>query len=237
MGEVHFIARGVRSKMKKRIKIDSSILSLIVLGTGCLFLFKKIYSQNQTFDNVMDFFGMMILLEGILLRMSARGFKKAHSKKSESLVTDGPYSVTRNPMYLGSFLMGVGFVLIAWPWWSVAIFAALFYIRFNKQMVSEEKFLKEKFGEEYENYCQKVSRIFPNMEVMLNIKIDQVFDLKVAFNTKEKRGLLVWPLLALLLESLQESLVFGQTDFLNSIYIFVCAFIVYVAILWICYQK
>ncbi len=223
--------------MKKRIKIDSTLLSFIIIMTGFLFTFRNLYPNNPLLDDVLDFVGFIVLLSGILLRMSARGHKKAHSQKSEKLVLTGPYTLVRNPMYLGSFLMGAGFILMVWPWWSLPLFAGLFYARFKKEVVKEEKYLKKLAKEEYTAYCEKVPRIFPSIKQLQEIKIDKVINLKEAFSTKEKRGLWGWPILAVLLESFQEQVVFNETIFSHTVMIFLMAAIVFVIGFAYCRQR
>src|SRR3989442_13785310 len=53
--------------------------------------------------------GAVIALPGLALRAWAVGCLR----KNEALATDGPYAYTRNPLYLGSFLMGLGFTIAA----------------------------------------------------------------------------------------------------------------------------
>ena len=180
--------------MKKRIQVDSSILSLIIIGTGFLFLCKNIYPKNLLWDNILDVLGFCCILDGTLIRMAARGHKKATSQKSKNLVDTGPYSLVRNPMYLGSFLMGCGFALMVWPWWSLPLFAWLFYERFKHQVVKEEQYLGKQFGEAYQKYCAEVPRAIPSSEGMMRMRMKSVINLKEAFSTNEKRGLWAWPI-------------------------------------------
>src|SRR3989338_8547856 len=149
--------------MKKRVKIDSAILSAIIIVSGLLFVFRNLYPRNPYLDDALDFLGFLVLLSGILMRMSDRGHKKAYSQKSRKLVTTGPYTFVRNPMYLGSFLMGAGFILMVWPWWSLPVFAWLFYARFMKQIVKEEAYLQKTAGDDYARYCSRVNRLFPSL--------------------------------------------------------------------------
>ena len=67
--------------MKIRIKIDTALLILTVVLTVFLFASQDVYPQNTWVDNILDFLGLMIVLIGALLRMSARGHKKAYSQK------------------------------------------------------------------------------------------------------------------------------------------------------------
>jgi len=80
------------------------------------------------------------------------------------LVTRGPFSYVRNPLYLGNMLMyfGAGVMSNAiFPWLPIA---ALLYFIFQYSLIVslEEEYLLEKFGEEYARYCQGVSRFFPS---------------------------------------------------------------------------
>ncbi|MDP8267048.1 MAG: isoprenylcysteine carboxylmethyltransferase family protein [Candidatus Aceula meridiana] len=213
--------------MKKRIQIDSSILSFAIILTGILYLFPSLYPRSPFWDNICDFIGLMLVLKGTFLRMAARGFKKIHSKKSKDLVTEGPYTLTRNPMYLGSFLMGAGFVLIVWPFWFLPVFAYLFYLRFNKEIVKEEGYLTEIFGDRYKQYCRKVPRLFPKLKKLINVDVREALPLEACWNTKEKRGLFWWPVLAVLLEVFQENIIFGGTDVKRVISLFVFAMAVF----------
>ena len=209
--------------MKKRIKIDTSLLAIIILATVFTLLFFNTSPSNRVLDEVCDFIGFVSILKGIFLRMSARGHKKFYSQKSGKLVTTGPYSVIRNPMYLGSYLIGAGFALLVWPWWSLFLFTWIFYLRFKKQVVKEEKLLTGAFGDEYKTYCEKVPRFFPTVRNWFKIKPRKVFNFKQAFSTKEKLGLITWPLLAIFLEFSQESLVKGNYNLLGTLFVFAAA--------------
>jgi len=57
--------------------------------------------------------GAIAIVPGLLIRALASG----HVRKNEALATSGPYAYTRNPLYLGSLVMGVGFCVAARSWW------------------------------------------------------------------------------------------------------------------------
>ena len=59
--------------------------------------------------------GAIVFVPGLLVRALASG----HVQKNEALATSGPYAYTRNPLYLGSLLIGVGFAIAARSWWWV----------------------------------------------------------------------------------------------------------------------
>ncbi len=223
--------------MKKRIKIDSSLLSFIIILTGVLYFFPSLYIKSLLWDNLLDFFGFLFIFKGVLLRMFSRGHKKSYSNKGGKLVTSGPYALVRNPMYLGSFFIGVGFILMLWPICFLPLFAIMFYLRFRKQVVKEEKLLTRLFKSEYETYCKKVPRIFPSFKKMKKIKYSDYFNWEQAFSTKEKRGLFSWPLLALCLEYLQETFIFGSMNMYLTFVILVNAAIVFALGAWLLLRK
>ena len=222
--------------MKDRIKIDSAVLSFVIILTGFLYQFPYLYSNSIFLDDSLDFLGLLIVLLGNFCRMVARGHKKMHSNRGHGLVTSGPYAYVRNPMYLGSFLMGLGFILIVWPWWSVPIFAFLFYQRFNIQIRKEEEHLKKHFGKIYEVYMAKVPRLFPDFKVLLKINYKKEFPEKEVWSTKERNGVLAWPVLALFLEMFQEHVVFGFIDIKKTIFIFLFALVVFLIWYWSVYR-
>ncbi|MBI5150774.1 MAG: isoprenylcysteine carboxylmethyltransferase family protein [Candidatus Omnitrophica bacterium] len=223
--------------MKQRIQIDTSLLFLLILFTGFLYLNKHLYLESRGADNVLDFLGMVVVLKGMLLRMSARGHKKMHSQQGRRMVSTGPYALVRNPMYLGTFMIGCGFILIVWPWWSLPVFALFFYLRFNKQISEEEKYLARLFGEEFAEYCRRTPRLLPSFPGVLKARPKEILNIREAFGTKDKWGLLTWPLLAVVLEWIQESFVFGAADILTILTVFAAAIVALSFGLWVAYQR
>lgn len=110
-------------------------------------------------------FGILFLLGFSLLATGARLFLKARTSLSptmpstaSSLVVTGIYGYTRNPMYLGGFLMlSAGALLLAKlsAWLFLPLFVA-YLTRF--QIIPEEKALRAHFGAEYDGYTKRVRR-------------------------------------------------------------------------------
>lgn len=222
--------------MKQRIKIDGTIMSVVIILTGILCFFPSLYTKNIFLDDICDFIGLIAILKGTYLRMAARGYKKEFSQKGQDLVMSGPYSLTRNPMYLGTYFIGAGFVLIVWPWWFLVIFSVLFFVRFNKQMVKEEGHLKKIFGEKYEKYCRGVPRFFPSWTKVAGIKMSEIFPWAMCWSTKERLGLIGWPFLALLLEIFQEWVVYNVVDVPRAVYVFSMAIVLFAVALMLRYK-
>lgn len=203
--------------MKKRIKIDSFILISTVVISGIFYQFPKLYLTTPALDNILDFIGVLFLLKGILVRMAARGHKMARSKRGRGLVTSGIYQYVRNPMYLGSFLIGFGFMLIVWPWWTLPVYCVLFFMRFGPQVRKEQKILTEHFGQEYIDYCKQAPAIFPKISDVFKFPVRQVFNWDECWISREKRMIFILITLAVLLESGQEVIVFHDTSVIQTI--------------------
>ena len=110
---------------------------------------------------------LVLIAAGEALRIWAVGHSgkttRAKTLKAPALATGGPYAVVRNPIYVGNFLLGLGFVgltRIAWVWVAYAIF---FYAQYRLIVSIEEQFLEGKFGDEYREYKKRVSRFVPNL--------------------------------------------------------------------------
>lgn len=102
--------------------------------------------------------GMILIVPGLLIRALASG----HVQKNEALATSGPYAYTRNPLYLGSLLMGLGFAVAARNWWVGVALVVMFFFIYIPVIRGEEVFLRGKFPE-FEEYARRVPRMFPRI--------------------------------------------------------------------------
>lgn len=101
---------------------------------------------------------LILVVIGELIRIWAAG----HLQKEKILTTGGPYRFIRNPLYLGSFLIAIGFGLISgsiWVWILVVAYFALVYIPVIRY---EETILRKKFSE-YPPYAAKVPALYPTV--------------------------------------------------------------------------
>src|SRR3989442_14695307 len=89
----------------------------VPLGFACAALF-FLLAQPQPLTLLV---GAVVALPGLALRAWAVGYLR----KNEALATDGPYAYTRTPLYLGRFLIGLGFTIAAGMLILVAVVGAL----------------------------------------------------------------------------------------------------------------
>ena len=78
-------------------------------------------------------------------------------EQSGALVTEGIFSITRNPIFVAFDLMSLGIFLINGTWFFL-IFAVLAPLAVHSQIIREEKFLTQRYGEAYERYRKKTPR-------------------------------------------------------------------------------
>ena len=130
--------------------------------------------------------GMLIIISGQLVRFWAAGYiPKYRTEKigAPILVTWGPYSWIRNPLYAGNFIMGLGWALmLGWVW--VAAFTAAFLLLYCLIVIpAEEEFLASKFGPQYLAYRENVPSLFPypRKGFAENSRHSQPFDRKRAW--------------------------------------------------------
>jgi protein-S-isoprenylcysteine O-methyltransferase Ste14 len=102
--------------------------------------------------------GALLIVPGLLIRALASG----HVRKNEALATSGPYAYTRNPLYLGSLLIGAGFAVAARSWWVGVALVVMFFAIYVPVIRDEETFLRQKFPEFLE-YARRVPRMFPKI--------------------------------------------------------------------------
>lgn len=129
----------------------SHIARRIRVPLGFLFAALYIYLAHPTWPSILA--GGAIAALGVGLRAMASG----HVRKNAVLTTSGPYSYTRNPLYLGSIIIGAGFAVAALNWWIVLGLFVLFLAIYVPVVKSEEAFLRAQFPE-YDEYARRVPR-------------------------------------------------------------------------------
>jgi protein-S-isoprenylcysteine O-methyltransferase Ste14 len=91
-----------------------------------------------------------------------RGYAAGYVKKNAELTVTGPYAYTRNPLYLGSMMIAVGFAAASGRWLIPVVLAVLFLAIYIPTILSEEAFLSTEFTG-FEAYAAKVPRLLPRL--------------------------------------------------------------------------
>jgi protein-S-isoprenylcysteine O-methyltransferase Ste14 len=101
---------------------------------------------------------LLLIVPGLVIRALASG----HVRKNEALATTGPYAYTRNPLYLGSLLIGIGFAVAARSWWVGILLVVMFFAIYLPVIFDEEAFLRRKFPK-FDEYARCVPRMLPRL--------------------------------------------------------------------------
>ena len=104
---------------------------------------------------------LVLIVAGEAIRIWSSG----NIHKNERLTTDGPYSLTRNPLYVGSFVLGTGFVVAMNVFWLAVVFLTFFVMIYWFTIRWEEKKLKGVFPIEWEEYRKGVPRFLPFLRI------------------------------------------------------------------------
>lgn len=134
-----------------------TLLQRFRVPLGFLFAAIFLFFAHPTFLTLA--IGAVISISGLLIRAWASG----HIRKNQNLAISGPYAYTRNPLYVGSFIMGVGFTIASGVWWLAILFALLFLGIYLPVMRVEAQELTAIFGESFEKYAQKVPLFIPRL--------------------------------------------------------------------------
>ena len=103
--------------------------------------------------------GGFISLVGLLIR----GWASGCLRKNEELAMSGPYAHTRNPLYLGTFLLGSGIAVATGQLWFALLFIGLYLLLYVPVMSAEAETMRQLFPLSYAIYSKEVPMFVPRM--------------------------------------------------------------------------
>jgi len=107
--------------------------------------------------------GIGFIIAGLLIRLWSNGY----AIKNDKLTTSGPYAFVRNPLYLGTFLIAIGFVIVLksqpplLEWSAGGIFLLALSFMYYRTINAEQGMLLAKFKDAYSDYCKQVPAMIP----------------------------------------------------------------------------
>ena len=116
------------------------------------------------------FLGIVLIVIGEIIRLRSVSFAGGETRTmnvgASSICKSGPYSIVRNPLYIGNMMIYVGFAFVAGSVYVVTISSitiVYFFIQYSLIISLEEEALEEKFGDEYITYKKLVPSIIPKI--------------------------------------------------------------------------
>jgi len=113
---------------------------------------------------VVSFLGLAIraLVVGYTPRRTS-GRNTWSGQIADELNTTGMYSLVRNPLYLGNFIIWLGITLFFLVWWLTLIFCLAYWLYYERIIIAEERFLLNKFGEAYTDWSRQTPAFIPKL--------------------------------------------------------------------------
>lgn len=128
--------------------------------------------QGDSFDILWEMVCLAVSLSGLAVRIVTIGFTpggtsgtNSRRQIADSLNTTGMYSVTRNPLYLGNFIITFGLSLFFRLWWFSTLATLIFWLYYERIIFAEESFLIQTFGDLYLEWAGKTPVFIPDFRL------------------------------------------------------------------------
>jgi protein-S-isoprenylcysteine O-methyltransferase Ste14 len=139
-------------------------VGLVLLVTIATTLISRPLAPDNTLLHVaLDVVGFGLYLAGLWVRVWATLY--VGGRKGRALVTEGPYSVCRNPLYVGSFLLACASASFIQSWVYAVVILGLSAIYIMRTVPREERQLRDGHGEDFVRYCRTVPRFLPRFSL------------------------------------------------------------------------
>ena len=158
------MADDVRKSLGTYQRLRRLVLAVLIVAMVAALLFgQSVFPPDTPVHEIIEMVGAVLIFLGIAGRLWSTLY--IGGRKSQEVVTGGPYSITRNPLYLFSSLAAVG---VGAQMGSVVVafgFGLLCALAFHIVILREEKFLSGVMGAPYRAYLAKVPRFFPKLSL------------------------------------------------------------------------
>lgn len=151
-------AASTKKPFSQKIRIGALWLATTTFMV-LVFLTRPLYAGtalHELFENI----GVVFVIAGILGRLWSTLY--IGQRKNRHLIIAGPYSITRNPLYVSSMLAILGVGLMIGSVLIIAIFVPIYFFLFAYAARRESEYLRSKFGSAYDDYAARTPFFVPN---------------------------------------------------------------------------
>jgi protein-S-isoprenylcysteine O-methyltransferase Ste14 len=159
---------------KSRVFV-SRLFGLVIIS---LLLFTgHSFEQKEIVDITFEISGLILLSICSFGRLWSLMYISGY--KSNTIITDGPYSIMRHPLYFFSLIGALGIGLASENVLVLALIICFYLFYYPFTIIAEERKLAEKFGQTYTNYIKRVPRFIPRLSLYkepqsYNITVDKL---------------------------------------------------------------
>lgn len=180
----------IQVQRRRTLGVFGGLMSVI------LPFFASTWAANSLVFQFTRMAGLGLVLIAVLGRCWCMLYLGGH--KGSSLISQGPYSISRNPLYLFSLCAVTGMGALSGSLLLGPVLALFVYAVFNNVIDEEQVLLHKVFGQDYQAYCQRVPRLAPRLSLW-----NSPTELKISLTglTRTLRDalpyFLIWPVFAL----------------------------------------
>ncbi|MBU1148239.1 MAG: isoprenylcysteine carboxylmethyltransferase family protein [Candidatus Omnitrophica bacterium] len=154
---------------KWRSYLPIVIVPILLIALRNSEILEKVFGNK--INNFWEFLSVCIGFLGFGVRCLVAGHaprgtsgRNARKQTADTLNTTGIYSIVRNPLYLGNFLIIIGISIFIQVWWFALIVLVGFWIYYERIIFAEEEFLRKKFGSLFLEWSLKTPAFFPRFK-------------------------------------------------------------------------
>jgi len=137
---------------------------LLALAAAVLLIFTRpLLTDYLWISSLLITIGLLLVTVCMIGRIFSTIFLGGH--KNETIITHGPFSVCRNPLYLFSLIGITGVCFLSQRILLILVIPYVMYRVYQNLIQREEEFLAEKFGADYTSYCARTPRLFPKFSL------------------------------------------------------------------------
>ncbi len=136
----------------------SRLATLLLVGALCV-TSSRWAEANPLLGELLALTGWILTGIGVLGRVWSGSY--ICGRKNQQLMTVGPYSLCRNPLYLFSFIGGIGIMLVTQTLLFPALYVLIFLAYYHPVMHAEEQTLQAMHGENFEKFRREVPLFWP----------------------------------------------------------------------------
>lgn len=149
-----------------------ALLLCLVAGIGVISVAHSAWESGSLAHEWIEWFGVALIVFCIIGRTWSTLY--IGGKKTRELVQHGPYSMSRNPLYLFTFLGAAGMGAQLGSLTLALVTAFIAWAVFSIVVMKEEQALRAKFGKPYRTYLQRVPRFFPKFSLFRDLETVEV---------------------------------------------------------------
>lgn len=165
---------------------------VLAIGTGLALATTPWFHEDTWIELGFDFLAWGTFLTGVALRLWATLY--IGGRKEQSLITEGPYSMMRNPLYAGSLLMVLSLGIFLQSGVFIGAVLIVAWVHMALTVRAEEGVLQSIHGGAFDAYCAATPRFFPRFA---RFHSPQFTEVNLSALRREMRRLFRWFLLAM----------------------------------------